>query len=119
VVDEHLGFVFKPTESRTVDDAIPVPFEGRTIILELLGMLPAEAEFAAGRITGQIGSFHVFLLQMNGPATSNGVSEFRILNTEDRRRSNHLNVTRFRMLYSVSCILQVLSQQAAGNEPSS
>jgi hypothetical protein len=47
VINENLGFVFETAESGAMNDPVPVTFESGPIIFELLGMLPADTQFAA------------------------------------------------------------------------
>ena len=59
VVDEDLGLVFQPPERGAVDDAITIPLEGRTIVLELLLIPPPLRMNATGGIRSEIGALIV------------------------------------------------------------
>src|SRR5512138_27627 len=58
VIDEHLGLVLESPEGRAVDDPVPVTLKGRTVITQILRVLPATRFDTFRRISGQVWSFH-------------------------------------------------------------
>jgi hypothetical protein len=59
VVNKDLSLVLQPPKGRAMDDSIPIPLEGRAIVLKLLRIPSPFGLSAAGGIRGEIGALIV------------------------------------------------------------
>ena len=67
-IDEHLGLVLQPAEGLGVDDAVPVPLEGGSVLVGLFGHLPSPAVRRSGAGRSEEIVLHVLPLDSLPPS---------------------------------------------------